>query len=337
MTKAEEIEEEVNKIVGFDVKMLKKEWRSKIVEGNKFSDDDLLHVSTGSIKLDWALRRPFLEGQFVEIFAPAATGKTTLALEVCANAMKMGKLVFYIDLEYKLREAQLEMISEFNRDNFTVLYPDTGEEAMNMMYELMTSYPGCVIVLDSVGGLLPEVEDAENFEKQSMGLVARLCHKMIRKLTGINARNKCITIFLNHLTSTMAMFGKPTTTHGGKAIRNRSAQRIELFAPAAGRIKNPNGDIIGQRVRAKVVKNNVFRPNITVEFPIIYGKGIDSELDMLEFARDLGIIPYQKGWYMVPLEDGTEKRMREAKVMEMFKTDKAFREEIMSEIKKLFV
>ena len=115
----------------------------------------------------------------------------------------------------------------------------------------------------------------------------------------------------------MAMFGKSTTTHGGKAIKNRSAQRIELFAPAAGRIKNANGDQIGQRVRAKIVKNNVNRPEITIEFPIIYGKGIDSELDMLEFARDLGILPYSNGWYMVPQEDGTEKRIRQAKVIEM--------------------
>jgi len=329
-------EQEVSDIMGFDINDFKKEWRDKVKSGEDFNDDELKHIPTGSIKLDWALGRPFLEGQFVEVYAPNATGKTTLALEVASNAMKMGKLVFYIDLEYKLREAQLNMIDGFDRTNFTILYPDTGEEAMNMMYDLMVAHPGCVIVLDSVGGLLPEVEGAENFEKQSMGLVARLCHKMIRKLTGINARNKCVTIFLNHLTSTMAMFGKKTTTHGGKAIKNRSAQRIELFAPAAGAIKNANGDKIGQRVRAKIVKNNVNRPEITVSFPIIYGQGIDSDLDMLEFARDLGIIPYQKGWYTVPLADGEEKRMREAKVIDMFRTDEEFRKDITNKIEELF-
>ncbi len=328
-------EDAVEEIVGFDPKNFKKEWRHKIKSGEEFSDDDLLHISTGSIKLDWALRRPFLEGSFVEVFAPNATGKTTLALEVASNAMKMGKLVFYIDLEYKLREAQLEMIDGFDRAKFTILYPDTGEEAMNMMHELMLAHPGCLIVLDSVGGLLPEVEDAKAFEDQSMALVARLCQKMIRKLTGINARNKCVTIFLNHLTATMARFGKPTTTHGGKAIRNRSAQRIELFAPAAGKIKNSNGDLIGQRVRATVVKNNVFRPGIVIEFPIIYGRGIDSELDMLEFARDLAIIPYQKGWYTVPFE-GEEKRMREARILEMLKNDTEFRESIKGKIAEIF-
>jgi recombination protein RecA len=330
-----DIEKQVSDIMGFDINDFKKEWRDKVKSGKDFDDSQLKHISTGSIKLDWALGRPFLEGQFVEIFAPNATGKTTLALEVASNAMKMGKLVFYIDLEYKLRESQLEMIDGFDRTNFTILYPDTGEEAMNMMYELMVTHPGCVIVLDSVGGLLPEVEGAEDFEKQSMGLVAKLCHKMIRKLTGINSRNKCVTIFLNHLTSTMAMFGKKVTTHGGNAIKNRSAQRIELFAASAGAITNDNGDKIGQRVRAKVVKNNVNRPEITVEFPIIYGKGIDSDLDMLEFARDLGIIPYQKGWYLVPFESG-EKRLREKAILEMFKLDIDFRNSIIGKIQEVF-
>jgi recombination protein RecA len=318
----------------FDPTILKKEWKDKVKKGKDFKDDQLRHISTGSIKLDWALKRPFIEGSMVEVFGPNAVGKTTLALEVCSNAMKMGKLVFYIDLEYKLREVQLDMIEGFERDKFAILYPDTGEEAMNMMHELMISYPGCVIVLDSVGGLLPEVEDAENFEKQSMGLVARLCHKMIRKLSGINARNKCVTIFLNHLTSTMAMFGKPTTTHGGKAIRNRAAQRIELFAPAAGKIKIGE-DVVGQRVRATVIKNNVFRPYIKVTFPIMFGRGIDSELDIIEFARDCGVLAQKGGWYTLEV-DGEDKKFREAQLLEMLKNDKEFNTSIREQIAILF-
>ena len=318
----------------FDPTILKKEWKDKVKKGHDFKDDELRHISTGSVKLDWALKRPFIEGSMVEIFGPNAVGKTTLALEVCSNAMKMDKLVFYIDLEYKLREVQLNMIDGFERDKFAILYPDTGEEAMNMMHELMITYPGCVIVLDSVGGLLPEVEDAENFEKQSMGLVARLCHKMVRKLSGINSRNKCVTIFLNHLTSTMAMFGKPTTTHGGKAIRNRAAQRIELFAAAADKIK-VGEDVLGQRVRATVIKNNVYRPYIKVKFPIIFGKGIDSELDILEFCRDLGIITKAGGWYTLET-DGEEEKYREVQFKEKLKEEPEFKEDILNRIKELF-
>lgn len=327
----DDAKDEVSKIIGFDVDSVKKDWREKIKRGEDFKDDELLHISTGSTRLDWALKRPFLEGQMVEIFAPNATGKTTLALHVCKNAMKMGKLVFYLDLERKLRESQIEMIPDFDRKLFTIVYPDTGEEAMDMMYQLITDYPGCVIVLDSVGGILPEVEDAEDFAKQSRALVARLCHKMIRKITGICARNKCVVIFLNHLTSTMAMFGKAETTHGGKAIENRAAQRIELFAPAADAIK-VGPDKVGQMVRATVVKNNVNRPFITVSFPLMYGNGIDEQLDIVLFAKDIGILPYHKGWYTIKDENGEDKRIRQADLLEKIKEDDEFREGLKNQI-----
>ena len=329
-----EAEKELSKIVGFDVATQKKEWKGKFKAGVDFKDDELQHISTGSVKLDWALKRPFMEGQIVEIFAPNATGKTTLALHVCKNAMKMGKLVFYIDLERKLRESQVNMVRGFDRTNFNIVYPDTGEEAMNMMHELITDYPGCVIILDSVGGILPEVEDAEDFEKQSRALVARLCHKMIRKITGITSRNKCVVVFLNHLTSTMAMFGKAETTHGGKAIQNRAAQRIELFAPAADAIK-VGSDKVGQMVRATVVKNNVNRPFIKVSFPIIYGKGIDEELDIVQFATDLGIIEKSKkgGWYTLP---DSEKKIREPDLLEELRQDGELKKDLLNRIEQLF-
>lgn len=313
----------------------KKEWREKIVKGIDFKDSDLRPISTSSTKLDWALKLPFLEGSIVEVYGPNQTGKTTLALEVCGNAMSMGKKTFYMDLERKLREAQLNMIDGFDRDGFTLVYPDTGEEAVNMMHEIILSSPGCVIVLDSVGALLPEVEDAQGAENQTMGLVARLTAKLIRKVTGIAARNKCTLIFINHLTATMAMFGKKMTVKGGKAIQDRAAQRIEMFAPSAGKIKDGNGDIIGQMVRCKVEKNNVNRPYITVEVPIIFGKGIASALDMLQFAKDLGILPYQKGWYTVPI-DGEDKRMREAQVLEMINEDEDFKSSVQDKIDELF-
>lgn len=315
----------------------RKEWRDKIVKGIDFKDSDLKSISTGSIKLDWALKLPFLEGSIIEVYGPNQSGKTTLALEVCANGMKMGKRAFYMDLERKLREAQLNMISEFHKEDFTILYPDTGEETVNMMHELILAYPGSVIVLDSVGALLPEVEDAQGAENQTMGLVARLTAKLIRKVTGIAARNKCTLIFINHLTATMAMFGKKETTKGGKAIKDRAAQRIEMFCPSAGKIKDSNGDIIGQMVRCKVEKNNVNRPYITVEVPIIFGKGIESSLDMLQFAKDLGILPYQKGWYSVSLNGEEPKRMREAQVLELITADEEFKESVKSRIDELFV
>lgn len=313
-TQEETSEDEANKIAGFDIKAFKKQWKDKLVLGAEFKDDDLKHIPTGSIKLDWAMRRPFLEGSMVEVYAPQGVGKTTLCLHVCSNAIKMGKPVFYIDLEFKLRESQIDMIQGLEKDKMTILFPDNGEEAMNMMYDLMVNFPGCVLVVDSVGGILPETEAGDDFNKTGMAEVARLCHKMVRKLAGINNRNKCVTIFINHLTSTMSMYGPKNTTHGGNAIRNRAAQRIELKAPAGDAIKDEKGEIIGQKVTAVVVKNNVNRPHISVTFPIIYGKGIDAELDLLEFALGCGVINKTGGWY-----DYKDEKFRETDLLTKLK------------------
>ena len=328
-------EDEVEEILGEGVSasLGKKEWKEKSISGVELRDDDLISISCNSIKLDLALKRPFVEGSVVEIFGDNSTGKTTLALEVASNAMLLGKHVFFFDLERKLREAQLIMIKNFNRERFTVVYPDTGEEAVDMMHDCILSTPGCVIVLDSVSGLLPEVENAEDASKQTMGVVARLCHKLIRKVTGIAARNKCLLIFLNHKTASMQAYGPADTVHGGKAIVNRAAQRIEMTRNMSGLIKEGEGEqVIGQMVRCKTIKNNVNRPFITVEIPIIYGKGIDSTLDMLQLARDMGIIPYNKGWYTIKV-DGEDKNIRESQLYQMISSTEEMRTNIVTQAK----
>lgn len=305
-------EDEADEIIGGAALALKKEWKEKIVNGEDFKDKNLLSISTNSPRLDLALGRPFMEGSMVEIYGDNSTGKTTIALEVASNAMLMGKRVFFIDLERKLREAQIVMIKNFKRELFTILYPDTAEETIDMMYECIASTPGCVIILDSVSGLLPEVEDAEDAAKQTMGVVARICHKLVRKITGIAARHKCLCIFLNHKTASMQMYGPSDTVHGGKAIVNRAAQRIELTRTMSGLIKKKDSDdVIGQMVRCRTIKNNVHRPFITCEIPIIYGKGIDTALDHILLAKDMGIIPYANGWYTIKDENGEDKRVRE--------------------------
>lgn len=335
MAKKKTPEEEVEEIVGAEAAsaLSKKEWKDKILSGTDLKDDDLISISCNSIKLDLALKRPFVEGSVVEIYGENSCGKTTLALEVASNAMLLGKHVYFFDLERKLREAQLIMIKNFNREKFTVVYPDTGEEAVDMMHECILSTPGCVIVLDSVSGLLPEVENAEDASKQTMGVVARLCHKLIRKVTGIAARNKCLLIFLNHKTASMQAYGPSDTVHGGKAIVNRAAQRIEMTRNMSGLIKNGESDeVIGQMVRCRTIKNNVNRPFITVEIPIIYGKGIDSTLDMLQMARDMGIVPYNKGWFTLKIGE-EEKRIRESALYEMIATTEEMRKNIVTQAK----
>lgn len=320
---------------GIDVTLFNKDWQKKIKPGEKFQDSTMGCISTGSIKLDWALKFPIIEGQIVEIFAENAVGKTTLALEIAANATRNNRHVFYIDLEYKLREVQINMIPGIQREYFTVVHPDTGEEAMNMMHEFIVSFPGCLIIFDSVGAILPEVEGAEDYGKQHMTLVARLCHQMIRKITGIASRNKSPIVFLNHPTSTMKMYGPKTTTHGGKAIKNRAAQRIELKALKADEIKNDENEKIGQWVTATVIKNNVNRPQIQVKYPLIYGQGIFKELEILDFAKGLAIIDKKKGWCSLIDEEGSEIKMREKEILIKLATDEKFRNYMLGKIRGL--
>lgn len=332
MARKKSASEEVDDIVGMSADELQKQLGSKIKRGVDFKDSDYKSISTGSIKLDWALGLPCLEGSMVEIFAPAGVGKTTLALSICSNAMAMDKDVFYFDLEFKLREAQIKMIKNFIRDKFNIIYPDTAEDCLNMMQKIVTDFPGCVIVLDSIGGLLPEVEDAQDYSNVGMAVVPRILHKLVRKITGIAARNKCLLIFLNHLTATMAMYGQKDTTHGGNAIKNRAAQRIQLAALAGDAIKVGDKKI-GQNVRATIVKNNVNAPYIEVFFPIIYGKGIDSDSELMDFAQELGFVVKNGGWVNIPNDDGTEgKKMRPDEMKELLSSDLELRNKLISKI-----
>lgn len=332
MARKKSASEEVDDIVGMSADELQKQLGSKIKRGVDFKDSDYKSISTGSIKLDWALGLPCLEGSMIEIFAPAGVGKTTLALSICSNAMAMDKDVFYFDLEFKLREAQIKMIKNFTRDKFNIIYPDTAEDCLNMMQKIVTDFPGCVIVLDSIGGLLPEVEDAQDYSNVGMAVVPRILHKLVRKITGIAARNKCLLIFLNHLTATMAMYGQKDTTHGGNAIKNRAAQRIQLAALAGDAIKVGDKKI-GQNVRATIVKNNVNAPYIEVFFPIIYGKGIDSDSELMDFAQELGFVVKNGGWVHIPNDDGTEgKKMRPDEMKELLSSDLELRNKLISKI-----
>lgn len=325
--KAEDIE--VGNVDAF-LERLSKDWKDKIINGDAFKDGDYKSISTSSYKLDWALGG-ILEGSIIEIYGENSVGKTTLALHIAAcAAIQHDKHTFYFDLERKLRQAQIDMIGDLDKSKLHIIYPDTAEDTLNKMHEIVMTVPGSVLILDSVGGLLPEVEDAENAEKQTMGTVAKFCAKMIRKLTGHTNRNKNLLIFLNHKTASMQMYGPSDTVHGGKAISNRAAQRIEMSRAMSNLIKN-NEDVIGQIVKCKIVKNNLKRPFITVEIPIIYGMGICKELDLYEFAEELGLI--QKAGSYVSVMGGENER--KADVMNKIATDEAFRNKLVDEVNKV--
>jgi recombination protein RecA len=308
-----------------------KKWQDKIIGGLTLRDDDLLSISTGSARLDWALGRPFVEGSIVEIYGENSVGKTTLALEVAKNAQALGKHIFFVDLERKLREAQLNMIPGLSKEKMSIVYPDTGEETVDIMEEFVKSVPGCVVIMDSVSALLPEVEDTEDASKQLPASIARLCAKMIRKITGPAARNKCLVTYINHITSTLAMYGPKDTVKGGRAIGDRASQRIHMSRAMSDLLQDKDGNIVGQKVKCKVIKNNMNRPFLTAEVPILYGKGIYKEMDVFEMAKDLGIIDASsKGWYKID-----DKNMRQDELLQAL-ADNEYRNNIVGRIKELY-
>jgi len=325
-------------VLGFQQSIVK-EWSGKVCVGESIRDKDLKSISTGSVKLDWALGIPLVEGSANEIYGENSTGKTTFALEISANAIRMGKPVFYFDLERKLRESQLNMIRGLGdkaRQLFTRIRPDTGEEAVDMIYKCVTEVPGCLVVFDSISAMIPEVEDAEDATKQTMGLVARLCWKMVRKVLGPAERNLCTLLFISHITTNLNPYASGDTVKGGKAVGDMSSQRIRLKRLGSHLIKDAKGNIIGQMTQCRVIKNNMARPFREVAVPIIYGKGIDKALDLLQLARDLCIIDYTNGWYTLIDEENPEgKRKRESEMLDLIKTNKQYRESIIAQTKEL--
>lgn len=315
-------------------KGIAKDWGACVVPGETISEYDANRrpISTGSTKLDWALEKPFVEGTVNEIHGPNGVGKTTFALEVAANATLMGKPVFFFDLERKLVDAQIAMIPRLKRELFYRIRPDNGEDAVNKIHRCVTEMPGCVVIFDSLTQMLPEVEDAEDAEKQSMGLVARLAAKMIRKILGAVERNRCMVLFISHETANMDPYSGKVKTKGGNAVPDAAAQRVRLKALSAGKIK-VDGEIVGQNVKCKVVKNNQGLPFREVEVPIIYGRGIDRTLDLLQVITDLAVVEKNGGWYTWTDIEGNQRKTYEPELVEEIKTNKAFRESLIAQVK----
>lgn len=319
------------------VEKIVKNWECVVpgVEIEKY-DSGLKSISTGSTKLDWALTHPLTEGTINEIHGPNGTGKTTMALEVAANATLMGKPVFFFDLERKLSYSQIAMIPRLDKKLFCRVRPSTGEDAVNKVNQCVSDVPGCVVIFDSLTQLLPEVEDGEGAEKQSMGIVARLAAKMIRKILGPVERNRCMVLFISHETANMSMYSGEVKTKGGKAVPDAAAQRIRLKNLAAGKIKDDKGNIIGQNVKCKIVKNNQGVPFREVEVPIIFGRGIERSLDLLQIAVELSIIERPKGssWYTYTY-NGQDHKAQQTDMLELIRENKEFRTGLVKQVNEI--
>jgi len=252
-------------------------------------------ISTGSLGLDIALGIGGLpRGRVIEIYGPESSGKTTLSLQVIAEAQKTGGTAAFIDAEHALDPAYAEKLG-VNVDELLVSQPDTGEQALEITDMLVRSGSVDVVVVDSVAALTPKAEIEGDMGDSHMGLQARLMSQALRKLTGNIKRSNTMVIFINQIRMKIGvMFGNPETTTGGNALKFYSSVRLDIRR--IGAIKKGD-EITGNETRVKVVKNKMAPPFKKAEFQILYGEGISREAELIDIGVQLGFVEKSGAWY----------------------------------------
>lgn len=258
-------------------------------------------IPTGSIGLDWALGIGGVpRGRIIEIFGPESSGKTTLSLHIIAEAQKKGGICAFVDAEHALDPEYSKRLG-VKIEELLVSQPDTGEQALDIVESLIRSGKVDVIVVDSVAALTPKAEIEGDMEQSHVGRQARLMSQALRKMTAIVARSKTVVIFINQIGMQIGvMFGNPETTPGGKALKFYTSVRLDIRRIA--QIKKGE-EIVGGRVRVKVVKNKVGPPFKQTEFDLMYNEGISKEGELIALGEKYGLVAKSGSTYRM----GTEK------------------------------
>ena len=305
--------EEKLKALNSTIAMIEKQYGKGAIM--KLGDDnvntELEVIPTGCISLDLALGVGGVpRGRILEIFGPESSGKTTVALHIIAETQKLGGVAAFIDAEHALDAVYAKALG-VKIDELYISQPDTGEQALDICESLVRSSAVDVIVVDSVAALTPKAEIEGDMGDSHVGLLARLMSQALRKLTAITNRSKTCVIFINQLREKVGvMFGNPETTPGGKALKYFASVRLDIRKADA---LKTDGEIVGNRAKAKVVKNKVAPPFKVAEFDIIYGEGISQEGCLIDLGVEYNVLTKSGAWYSYndeKLANGREK-MRE--------------------------
>jgi len=297
--------------------------------GQKEAAEKIPSIPTGSISFDLALGiGGFPRGRVVEVFGPEATGKTTLALHVIAEAQKRGGTAAFIDAEHALDPKYAASVG-VDVDNLLISQPDYGEQALEIAEVLVRSGAVDVIVVDSVAALVPKAELEGEMGDAHMGLQARLMSQALRKLTAIVSRSKTCFIFVNQIREKIGVFiGSPETTTGGRALKFYASMRIDVRRLTA--IKEGEA-VVGNRVKVKIVKNKLAPPFREAEFDIIYGEGISREGDLVDCGLQYGLLEKTGTWYSY---QGERLGQGRENVKKLLKENKALAAQIEQEIRR---